>query len=41
MHDFDVHEALYKNYEVCGPWIRVLKLQTLGQGQYDHLEKMY
>lgn len=35
---YDIHEAFYLNCEIHGPGSRV---QAIGWGQYDHIEKMY
>lgn len=38
MHGYDVHEALYKNWEIFGPGSGC---QALWRGQYGHIVKMY
>lgn len=38
MHGYDVHEALYKNWEIFGPGSGC---QALWRGQYGHIGKMY
>lgn len=37
MHGYDVHEVLYLNREIHGPWIRG---QNLGLSQYGHKIKI-